>query len=79
MAPGMTAAPVTGWPKGCWTASEVACCQLRRSSLTIVGLKMRVQPSITLLLLIVWLPKADVPVPSRMPPKAPGMLRWRFE
>ena len=74
-----SAAPDGCWPNGCWCASEVACCQLKRSSLTTVGLKMRVQPATTPLVLIVWSPKADVPVPSRMPPNAPGMLRCRFE
>ena len=39
----------------------------------------RVHPPTSALVLIVWLPKADVPVPSRMPPKAPGIWRIRFE
>jgi len=73
------AAPVGCSPKGCCRASDVDCCQLKRSSLTTVGLKMRVHPATTPLVLMVWSPNADVPVPSRMPPNAPGMFRLRFE
>jgi hypothetical protein len=40
---------------------------------------MRVHPPTSPFDLMVWSPKAEVPVPSTMPPKAPGMKRCRLE
>ena len=50
-----------------------------RNSLTIADESTRVQPPTVALVLIVWLPNADVPVPSTTPPNAPGICRVRFE
>ena len=66
-------------PKGCCTASDLACDQEKRNSFTTEGEKMRVQPRTRALVSIVWLPKAEVPVPSTTPPKAPGIWRSRCE
>ena len=49
------------------------------NSFTIADDSTRVQPPTIALVLIVWLPNADVPVPSMTPPKAPGISRLRFE
>jgi hypothetical protein len=38
---------------------------------------MRVQPSTRPFEVIVWSPKAEVPVPSMIPPNAPGIERSR--
>ena len=77
--PGIVAAGGGAWPYGCCTASETARDQEKRNSFTSVGEKMCVQPPTKALVLIVWLPKAEVPVPSITPPKAPGIWRVRFE
>ena len=77
--PGIVAAGGGACPNGCCTASEIACDQEKRNSLTTVDEKMCVQPPTNALVLIVWLPKAEVPVPSTTPPKAPGICRVRFE
>ena len=75
-----TAAPAGGcWPNGSCTASDFAWAQDTRSSLTIVGERMRVQPPTRPFDFMTWSPKAEVPVPSTTPPKAPGMKRVRFE
>ena len=58
---------------------DVACDHEKRNSLTIADEITLVQPPTSALVLIVWLPNADVPVPSRTPPKAPGIWRVRFE
>ena len=77
--PWMVAAAGGCCPKGSCTASDLAPIQEKRNSFTTVGEKMRVQPITSPLVLIFWSPKAEVPVPSSTPPKAPGTKRWRFE
>ena len=58
---------------------DVACDHEKRNSFTMAGPMMRVQPPTRPFDFITWSPKADVPVPSTTPPKAPGMKRLRFE
>src|SRR5690349_9319668 len=77
--PGIVAADGAVRPNDCCTASEVDRDHDTRNSFTIAELMTRVQPPTTALVLIVWLPNADVPVPSTTPPKAPGISRSRFE
>ena len=77
--PGIVAEGGGCWPNGSCTASDFDCVQEKRSSLTMVGEKMRVQPATTLLVLIFWLPKAEVLVPSMTPVNSPGMSRCRLE
>src|SRR5258706_8941273 len=79
IAPGIDAPAGGVSPNDCCTASEVDCDHEMRNSLTIADEITRVQPPTTALVLIVWLPKADVPVPSMTPPNAPGICRLRFE
>ena len=66
-------------PNDCCTASDVDRDHEMRNSLTIADEITRVQPPTIALVLIVWLPNAEVPVPSTTPPKAPGIWRLRFE
>src|SRR5215470_12996572 len=70
--PGIVAASGGARPKGCCNASDFACDQDTRNSLTIEGDRIRVQPPTNACDLMVWLPKAEVPVPSNRPPNAPG-------
>src|SRR6185295_18249460 len=77
--PGMVAAAGGARPNAWCTASEVDCDHDRRNSLTVTGPMILVQPPTTALVLIVWFPNADVPVPSTTPPKAPGICLVRFE
>ena len=77
--PGIVAA-LGGWmPNGCCTASDSEREYDSRNSLTIAAVRMRVHPPTIPLVWMVWLPNADVPVPSTTPPKAPGIWRLRFE
>src|SRR6478736_5354064 len=71
--PGIVAAAGGKTPYGCCTASDVACDHEMRASFTMLDEITRVQPPTNALVLIVWFPNADVPVPSTTPPKAPGM------
>ena len=77
--PGIVAAAGGARPNAWCTASDVDCDQEMRNSLTIAELRIRVQPPTIALVLMVWLPNADVPVPSTTPPNAPGIWRVRFE
>ena len=77
--PGIVAAAGGCRPNDCCTASDVDCDHEKRNSLTIADEITRVQPPTSALVLIVWLPNADVPVPSTTPPNAPGIWRVRFE
>src|SRR5256885_7581933 len=53
-----------------WTASDVDRDHEMRNSLTLFADMTLVQPPTNAFVLIVWLPNADVPVPSTTPPKA---------
>src|SRR5215468_2161251 len=77
--PGTMAAAGGCKPNGCCLASEVACDHEKRNSLIVDEDIIRVHPPTSAFVLFVWLPNADVPVPSRMPPNAPGICRVRFE
>src|SRR4029079_3460154 len=79
IAPGMIAADGGVRPNDCEAAWAVDCGHEMRNSLTIDDDRTRVQPPTVALVLIVWLPKADVPVPSTTPPNAPGICLVRFE
>src|SRR3954447_10576609 len=77
--PGMVAAAGGVSPYAWCTASEVERDHDRRNSFTLLAEITFVQPPTSALVLIVWLPKADVPVPSTTPPNAPGICRSRLE
>ena len=77
--PGICAAVGGVRPNDCCTASETERDHENRASFTMRDDSTRVQPPTTALVLIFWLPKAEVPVPSITPPKAPGISRSRFE
>src|SRR4029453_14785092 len=78
-APGMIRSAGGVRPNAWCTASDVDCDHEMRNSLTIADERTRVQPPTVALVLIVWLPNGGVPVPSTMPPNAPGICRVRFE
>src|SRR5689334_8572695 len=77
--PGMTVPAGGARPNDCCRASEFARDHEKRNSLTIAEDRMCVHPPTSAWVLIVWLPKAEVPVPSITPPNAPGICRFRFE
>src|SRR4029079_4942454 len=73
-------ADVGGASPNAWcTASDTDCDHENRASFTVRDDSTRVHPPTTALVLIFWLPNADVPVPSITPPNAPGIWRSRFE
>src|SRR5215510_5626191 len=76
-APGIVADAGGVSPNDCCTASDVDRDHETRNSFTLFADITFVQPPTNALVLIVWLPNAEVPVPSTTPPKAPGIWRSR--